>query len=417
MLVKLNLRFFLFILLVVILSYSCNKSLNSDNAISLETLHVDPVSAKSLSVKRIYIDEKRIPLTTSDSLLIDMISRFQVSKNRFYFLTFNHRVFSFSKDGKFKYIIDKQGKGPTEYVFPISLYAEPNDRYLEIFNRGSKNVVVVDSMGNYIFDWKYDLYISKATHYKGLTCMLVGSVLNFIDNEECTSQLFIYDSLKQMQASYIPFDKKYWKFLGVGDRIDMVHVNNNLHVRVNYNDTVYCLSKNKNKIQLYPKYLLDYGKYAIPSKLFDKGFEDVTGLEQALKKEGCVYDVYRYFETNNYIFFSFKRKTTAYHYFYSKKTKQVKIVDKLIIPFKGFVYKRALKFNDLPRAVEDNIWYFIKEPVDYINEMKKIKKHLGKDKWEKFKQENKEYYEFVSGLSVMDNPIIVKRKINPQLFN
>ncbi len=407
----------LIILFGLILFYSCNENKNLNEKNSYEILQVDPMLARTISIDSIYTNEKKIPLATSDSALVDMVGSVQVTKNRFYILTFNHRVFSFSNDGSLKYIIDKQGKGPTEYVFPICLYAEPNDQYLEIFNRGSKNVVVVDSMGNYVSDWKYDLYISKVTHYKGLTCMLVGSTLNFIDDKECTNQLFIYDSLKKMLANYIPFDKKYRKFLGVGDRIDMVHVNNNLHVRVNYNDTVYCLSKNKNKIELYPKYIFDYGKYAIPSKLFDKGFENVTGLKRALKKEECVYNVYRYFETNDYIFFSFKRKTTAYHYFYSKKTKKVKIVDKLIIPFKGFVYKRDLKFNDLPKAVENNIWYFIKEPVDYINEMKKIKKHLGKEKWEKFKQENKEYYEFVSGLSVMDNPVVVKRKINPQLFN
>jgi hypothetical protein len=407
----------LIILFGIILFYSCNENKNLNKKDSYEILQVDPMLARTISIDSIYTNEKKIPLATSDSALVDMVSRLHVTRNRFYILTFNHRVFSFSNDGNLRYIIDKQGKGPTEYVFPICLYAEPNDRYLEIFNGGSKNVVVVDSMGNYISDWKYDLYISKATHYKGLTCMLVGSTLNFIDDKESTNQLFIYDSLKKMLVNYIPFDKKYRKFLGVGDRIDMVHVNNNLHVRVNYNDTVYCLSENKNKIELYPKYIFDYGNYAIPHKLFHKGFEDVTELRRALKKEGCVYDVYRYFETNDYIFFSFKRKTTAYHYFYSKKTKKVKIVDKLIIPFKGFVYKRDLKYNDLPWAVENNIWYFIKEPVDYINEMKKIRKHLGEEKWEKFKQENKEYYEFVSGLSVMDNPIVVKRKINPQLFN
>ena len=76
-----------------------------------------------------------------------------------------------------------------------------------------------------------------------------------------------------------------------------------------------------------------------------------------------------------------------------------------------------MEYNDLPWVVKNNYFYFIKEPVDYIDELESIKKHLDSKKWEKFKEENREYYEFVSSLSIMDNPIIIKRRINPNMFN
>ena len=289
--IKFFIKYFVVILLITILTNSCNESKTTNKSIQLEKLYVDPSLAQSISLDSIYLDENIIRLATADSILVDMVFDFQITDKRFYILTFNHRIFSFSENGSVIYKIDKQGKGPAEYISPTCLYADPNDQYLEIFNRGSKNVVVLDSIGNYLYDWKYDLYISKATQYENLTCMLVGSVLNFIDDEECTKQLFIYDSLHNLQKSYISFDKRYWEFLGVGDRIDLVQVNKDLHIRLLYNDTVYCLSKNKEKTELYPKYLFDFGKDAIPPEVFHKEYEDVTDLRRELKREGCIYDV------------------------------------------------------------------------------------------------------------------------------
>ncbi|MGE0089824.1 MAG: 6-bladed beta-propeller [Bacteroidales bacterium] len=405
------------VLIIFIISYSCNNDKAKREKFQLESFKIDPGLAQKLSIGNIYIDEEKIPLATADTCLVDIISQLHVTNNRFYLLTDNQRVFSFSKQGDLIYLIDKQGKGPAEYVYPMCLYVNPDDQFLEIYNRGSKNVVVIDKKGNYISDWNYDLYITKATHYKNMTCMLVGSEINYIDGKECNMQLYVYDSLHNLYSSYIPFNKEFWKFLGVGGRIDMVHIDDNLHVRVMFNDTVYCLSKKDNKLKLQPKYLFDFGKYSIPEHLFHKGFADCSEFGYAMDKYDCIQNLFRYTETDEHIYFAFEMNRTLYHFFYSKRKKQAKIIDKLIIPFNGFIYERELQYYDIPNLTHGNYFYFVVESDDYIKEMERIRKYLGENKWKDFQKNNKEYCDFVKALNFMDNPIVVKRKINHALFN
>lgn len=404
-------------MLILIVCYSCNDNRNVNHGSKLEVIKLDPDLAEYIYIDSLYINEEIIPLTTSDTSLVDRVSKFQVTDKRYYVLTGNKKVLAFSKNGNVEYIIDKHGKGPAEYVYPMCFYVDPDDKFLEIYNRGSKNVVVFDNNGDYITDWKYDLYITKATHYKGSICMLVGSEINYIDGKESNMQLFVYDSLHNLHKSYIPFNKKIWKFLGVGDRIDMVHVNDNLHIRVLYNDTVYCFSKGNGGFELEPKYLLDYGKYSIPEHLFHKGFADCSEFDRAMDKYDCIQNLYGYTETDEYINFAFEMNRTLYQFFYSKKSKKAKIIDKIIITYNGFLYERKLRYNDIPKTVHNNHLYFIVEPGDYIKELEKIKKHLGEQKWKEFQRNNKKYCDFVGDLNYMDNPIVVKRKINPDLFN
>ena len=146
---KIKIQNVLYVLITLILSYSCNEDKALRKGLQLETFKIDPGLAQDVSMDSLYTNEDIIPLATSDTGLVDIITELHVTDNRFYMLTDNQRVFSYSKDGSLDYIIDKQGKGPAEYVSPICLYVDPNDQFLEIYNRGSKNVVVLDFLCKY----------------------------------------------------------------------------------------------------------------------------------------------------------------------------------------------------------------------------------------------------------------------------
>ncbi|HRW61982.1 MAG TPA: 6-bladed beta-propeller [Bacteroidales bacterium] len=410
-------RYISIVFLGLMFVFSCRNKENKNLSFDLENLNVDIKLSQSYNINNIYSSEERIKLSTSDSSLVGMILDFKISKNRFYLLTFDGFVFSFAKNGDLIYKINKTGKGPEEYVHAMSLWVEPDDKYIKIMDRGSKSVVILDSLGHFISRWNIGLYAMKIFEHDGLNYVMDGGSENFCKKQLSFNQLFIFDNQFDLKVRFLPTNEIMCN-IGIGDRLDIISVKDEMRARVLYNDTIYSIKKQNDNVKITPKYLLDYGNNAIPDGIFEKT-QNITlhEFEKICIQNKYIYDIYRYLETKEHIFFTFKQERTSNLYFYSKVKKQSKIIDKFIIPFNGFKYKRNITYYDLPYISNDDYLYFILEPSDFIKELDNIKNNLEEQKWEKFKKENQEYYEFVSGLTMLDNPVIVKRKINSEMFN
>jgi len=410
-------RTLVIIFIYSIFTYSCKNTRTDNVNITTEKLFVDTKFAELYTIKSVYSGDERIKLSSSDSSLMGMILDFKMSENRFYILTFDGFIFSFTKEGELIYRINRKGKGPMEYVNAMSLWPDPDDNYIKIVDRGGKSVLVLDSLGRYLSRWDMDLYAMKLIEYDGLNYVMDGGAANYSKNRLFYNQLFVFDNQFDLKARFLSTNKIMCN-IGIGDRLDIIPVEGKVRARVLYNDTVYSINKQNDKIQIIPKYLMDFGKNAIPNKIF-KNNSNITLKEfrQICIQKKYIYDIYRYLETKDYIFFSFKQEKKTYLYFYSKIKKKSKIVKDLLIPFEGYKYKRNIKYSDLPYITDGKCFYFIIEPSDYIKEMENIKKNLAEKEWEKFKKENQKYYEFVSGLTLLNNPVIVKRKINSEMFD
>jgi hypothetical protein len=111
----------LFITIATLLSSCLGRNVSDvDGLVAQQTIEIDCSEPQALS--KLYeqlTDIRIIPLKTEQDLLINSPYKVKQYDGDFYFLDkqqWHRRLFCFTSDGELKYMIDKQGRGPGEYI-------------------------------------------------------------------------------------------------------------------------------------------------------------------------------------------------------------------------------------------------------------------------------------------------------------
>jgi hypothetical protein len=258
---------------------------------------------------------KYIKLQTSDNCLIGEINKI-LYKNRFYILDkkITKTVFTFDKEGKFLFKISQSGKGPGEYIF-INDFDVDEDGNIFILDIGGKKILSFNNRGNYISESKLD-FLPHSFGYLGKNLFVLNQ-----NDRKGNKYNIIYLKNGKIINKYFPnreFFDGYKSIQTVDYRIH--HSSDCLIYSQKYDYSLYELTTEGIK----EKYKLNFGKKnEIPLDELEKiPLEDQT---KYLFENNYIWNIDKYFETKEILYFSFIYMQREWSVFFSKTSGKYKI--------------------------------------------------------------------------------------------
>ncbi|MFO7827764.1 MAG: 6-bladed beta-propeller [Bacteroidales bacterium] len=271
----------------------------------------------------------------------------------------NTLLTQYDRDGKFIRSIGKKGEGNGAYSLLSSFDVNCKDELIYIKPVRKNNILVFDFSGNYIetinladdiffsFRWINDSsFIFFAEPIKGYEKYIFwekgseGDLRNFIKN---------YITWDESESTYNTRDY---------DRTVFYRLNDKLHLKGWYNDTVYTYT---NMHTLVPKYFIDFGKYKLPEELI---------IERNPKKFSDKHLWYSAQESNRFVFVRYSSffpidtlSTRGEHIYYDKITQKsvaLKSTDRVY----GFKNDLDNGPNFTPQFIRDSMAYHIFHTAD-----------------------------------------------------
>lgn len=149
-------RFKYFVILIILISLiCCNNSqiINDDSAIDVELKDATVDFQDTSLIKDIFY----VFLETKKECLIGSCDKILTKNNNVYILdrTSTNTVYTYDKNGNFIFKIDKQGKGPGEYIQMMDFYVDDQEN-IYIWDIMNKNIIKYSMQGE-----KYEKFNMK----------------------------------------------------------------------------------------------------------------------------------------------------------------------------------------------------------------------------------------------------------------
>ena len=175
-----------------------------------------------------------------------------------------------------------------------------------------------------------------------------------------------------------------------------------------FNDTIYQIYSPK---MVLPRYFVDFGNQKIPDQLLSKKFKNIKELILPLHNSKYAWGLANFREFDNVLFFTFKYKKKYYNAYYSKTTKEIKYSHAFINDLDQSKQVINLSSSDQPIGKYNGSLIYYLEPDVFISRVKGIEKSKSPENWLKFKEENQQLIDIYETTTLMDNPILVFRKL------
>lgn len=267
-----NFSFQLRLLLVLILatSLSCKEKATKETT-SFYTIPFAGIVKNKREVKlsEFATNVELIQFENIPDAMLGNIENIEFTKDYIFVKFWMHPVLQFSRKGKFIRDIGKKGKGPGEYNACMQMSIDEKNKRIFI-QTIELNVMVFNFDGEYLKTIKFPALESMMNFwFWGRDSMLVSYIEPFIGNEPFVFiehnelgdtvqaipnyNLFNEDE-KTKTPHFLPYDEQNYSY----------RLENKLHMKGSYNDTVYSYNEN-NKIV--PKFFVDLGKHKLPADL------------------------------------------------------------------------------------------------------------------------------------------------------
>jgi hypothetical protein len=233
-----------------------------------------PSSKELINLSEISTDVQYIPLQTLENSVIRFIDQIKIANNKIYVFPL-HKILCFDNSGQFLYNLDKEGRGPGEYVAMLDFDIDPEnhlllikaEKKLSIYNETSEGFVFSKSL-------KFNDQISKVDFVPGQKNILI-SCSSSAGNEPFRNILINPngDTLASRPNNY-----KYQlnKNMLIGITYDNIifDFNNLIYFKDINCDTVFTIDK-QNRIA--PSYILDtHGKNITPEILLEHNLDKMA---------------------------------------------------------------------------------------------------------------------------------------------
>lgn len=149
-------RFFLLWWMGCSLCWSCSDR----NTADYQVFKVDPTSESKESFDRFYHLKEVIPLETTDSSVMGDIMKVISAKDRIFVAPWNGKsIFMFDRKGKYLSRIDKEGRGPGEYLRISDFMVTEEPEEIVLYAREGK-LNFYDWEGNFLREQRTHLFIN-----------------------------------------------------------------------------------------------------------------------------------------------------------------------------------------------------------------------------------------------------------------
>lgn len=306
------------ILIFICLSFSCNQaSIYTEDASQTVIIH-SPQNIKELQLAKyseVFDSIKIIPLESPDSALIGRIDKILIYDNRIFILDQIQRkaVFEFDMNGRFIRRFGNVGLGLGEYEEPNDMSV--NEKELAIWVNDQRKFVIYDLDGNFLKEVRTgNLAKSGVQIDRDMFALYLDIGADVASGEKFDLKILN----KSGKLRHIGFKKKD-KHFSKGNFFLSQHENYFL-VSPGYSCNIYEI--NANNKALLKKYEIDFGKYKMPDDLPLK-YNTPIEFQKALDRSDYA-SLSGYWETTDYLIYTFAYKGKIYDAYYSKKTGEIK---------------------------------------------------------------------------------------------
>lgn len=306
------------IIIILFSIYKCSPSTNTSS------IYVDLDSDNQVSIFDIFSKINIIPLETNDACLIGNINKLIKYDSTIFILDSKQNiVLAFNHKGKFKYKIQRIGRGPGEYLYAYDF----------IINKYNHSIELLDCFGKLLIfnlDGTYKMTISlphPPSAYHKFTLLNQDSILFFTNSNrpnDCLLWLYSRSSGKIIKQFY---DSSHSDIVNM---LPLFSYNDTTYFSLPLENTIYKVQKAKAT----PSYTWDFGKYnyhlqhkVIPQEEREKiKFYSMLGNSPQMsyihilnmQNREYLYCLLSHYKQNKHIFYN--KQSKLYHIF--TKTKE-----------------------------------------------------------------------------------------------
>lgn len=339
----------------------CDKlsKLDVDNS-SVMSIKIPPkFNAKGISkYSEIFSRIKLVPLETTSRSRIGRIDKIVTHNGNFYILdqVQSKAVFQFDKNGKFIRRFGKVGSGPGSYNEPNDISIR--DDKLTIWVNNFKKFIVYDLGGNLVKEIHTDLF-AKSGVASSENRYVMYQNKDYVSSSEDKFHLKVLNEEGNIESA--AFEKTQ---AGLSREGFVISQNGeSLIVSPSYSGDIFSIGKDV----LIHKYHLDFGNNSIPMNLISK-YKDPVEFQNMLPSTDYAW-LSMYFESKDYLVFSFVHRGLSYYCYYCKKTKNLVLGNNWFNNLGGIVSGAVMSMNDNeiisiydPKSVEQMKAYYKSVP-------------------------------------------------------
>jgi hypothetical protein len=177
----------IFGLLVCILSaYSCKKTISISQS-EIISINIDSIQeSKAIKLSNYFIKYEIVPLQTTHQNTIGVISKIEICNDTIYIFdgAYSKKIFVFTSKGKFIRQLGSAGKGPHEYIQPVSFTLDSVKREILVLDNQLKKILIYSFEG----DNKKDILLEKRYRSSSITSLngkiFIDAKMDISNNKE-----------------------------------------------------------------------------------------------------------------------------------------------------------------------------------------------------------------------------------------
>ena len=343
-------QFFIFFIFIVLTN--CSKhDIPVEIPEDLRTISIDPGEATEESVSELIKNKSYLKLNTPDSLYFAGITKVLFSNNEIVVLDKSpdlDRIFCFSRDGNFKYLIDRPGRGPGEFenIYDMALY-----KSLLVINTQQGVKFFELSTGEYLRELSRpkEMFLQMFKMFDDNIVITAGGTTR---NNTSKNLIKIYDLDKEeMLYESVPFDEYALK--GGHTQRYLFKYKDTMTVIPMYSLVVYRVFQDSLSYKTKPAYQFDFGDHWIPSKILENSYDKREEFFDAMSESIHTLDI---FETETVIYTHFRYMQEDYTAVYNKNIGETHLIS-------GFE-DNGTGWIRVPVGVDDNAIVNVVSPAD-----------------------------------------------------
>jgi hypothetical protein len=294
--------------MLIVLLLGCNEQQKKNEKPCFSSIPVDYSDNHVFNLSSLSEDATLVKLETNDSCLIQDVRKIFCIDDQIVIGIENDILF-FDKSGNFKYLINRQGAGPEEYLRLSDFDISHDRKRIFILDTGQKEILEYDFEGTFKRRCNLDNWYIGIQYLNDSLCLLYsGNQLSSKNSMKFTTYNIKTSSIVD---SFYPISEKKSKYLHVHSANNFTHSMNELLFCELYNDTIYMLSSSGYA----PLYYIDFGKHKIPSSFWDNSYNNIMEFQDMISKHTISYGVNSLASTPNGFFAScyvFNRRCFLY---------------------------------------------------------------------------------------------------------
>lgn len=329
-----------------------------------------------------------VPLESKEDAIIGSINSIKYADNMFFILDYRGRqIYTFDRFGKFRGLLSHNGRGPGEYLRPMSICIDKSNKQVVIVDN-NKHLRYYDYDGHYLSTKDFDFTAHDFEMTPNSYCFYTSKSVNFKPGYEdyYGAELSLVKQKKLSSISrYIPVNKNLYPIdeghLTIEEKVPFSSLSDSYTFHYNFTDYIYSIDKKTDEVSI--KYVVDFGKNAYKDNLWDMGaMEALDYISEHPKKAGFVHTVV---ETDSLLMFKYSTNKTEQAYMFNKNSKE-----SVTGPYVNDVFRGVY---DLRGAIDDmTFFYIVEDPSSFIINDRCSVPIKGK--------------EVLKGMTKSDNPLI-----------